>query len=307
MTASCANCAAALTGPFCAHCGQDADLHRRPLHELAKEAAEQFLGFEGRAIRTVRLLLTQPGELTREYIAGRRQPHVPALRLYFLIAVAFFVTLSAFGIAIVQLQPYSPGMDPPASYISVQNDVAGEVAGRVIWFRPLEKVTLTAAQQTALERMKANLESQGDVASAKYGDRIVRLLMNAYADSTAFNTGVQTWTGRFLLLMMPLFALLTAILVRGKFFVLDHLTFALHFHTFVFVALAATVPIAAFAPGTVAYVTTLAVLALYLFLSLRRAYRLSFVGTAWRTALLLGVYLSVFLYGLQAAILLTMS
>ena len=307
MAETCANCGTTLTGKFCAQCGQDANVHRRSVGELIGHAADEFFGFESRTLRTIRLLLTAPGFLTAEFIAGRRQPYVPALRLYFFLAVAFFVALSMFGIAIVQLQPYTPGVDPPASYISVQNDAAGEVAGRVLWFRPLQHVTLTAAQRTALERMKENLESQGDVASAKYGDKVIHLLMNAYADSNAFNTGVQAWTSRFLLLMMPLFALFTAVLVGGRFFIVDHLTFALHYHSFLFIALAAAVAIAALAPGTVAYVTTLAILALYLFLSLRRAYGLSFVGTAWRTALLLAVYLSVFTYGLQAAILLTMS
>lgn len=307
MAGNCANCAASLAGRYCAACGQDSALHRKPIAELIHDAADQFLGLDSRTARTFWTLIARPGELTRAYIAGQRQRYVPALRLYLLIAVIFFVTLSVFNIAILQLQPYTPGVDPPASYVSVANEAAGEVAGRILWFRRLQNVKLTEAQQTALARMKQNLESQGAVASAQLGDRVLRLIMQAYADSATFNAGIQTWASRWILLMMPLFALMTAATRPGKFLLIDHFNFALHLHSFAFIALGVAVLFASFAPGPWVAVAALAALALYLFLSLRRAFALSILGTAWRAAALLAIYATVFYQGLQAAILLTMS
>ena len=50
----------------------------------------------------------------------------------------------------------------------------------------------------------------------------------------------------------------------------------------------------------------LAVLLVYLFLALRRAYGLRPIGSSWRAAALLFVYAAVFRIGLSALLLLTM-
>ncbi|MBI1212250.1 MAG: DUF3667 domain-containing protein [Alphaproteobacteria bacterium] len=302
---SCANCGAPLTGRYCARCGQDSHEHRVPVRSLLTEAADQFFSVDSRILRTLYLLIAKPGALTHEYIAGRRQPYVPALRLYLFITVAFFVGLSAFNIAFLQLVPYDPKTEPPASYVAVSNDVAGMVAARYVLLRPLQHVTLTDAQRAALQKMRANLESQS-VTSAAIGDRLVRIMMRAYADSAAFNAEIQVWVTRFLLLMMPLFALGVAALRPGRFLIIDHLIFALHLHSFLFVLLFAAVGLAALVPGPFVLLTVLLVAALYLFLSLRRAYGLNLLGAGWRALVLLVSYCFAFSSGLQALLLLTM-
>ena len=155
--------------------------------------------------------------------------------------------------------------------------------------------------------MKANLEAQGDVASAQIGERVVRLFMNAYADSAAFNASVQTWVARFLLLMMPLFAAMTAALRPGRFLLVDHLTFALHFHSFLFIALSAVATLSLFLTGGWLTYPALAGVGVYLFMSLRRAYDLGLIAALWRAVVLFGVYAAVFLNGLDFMLLLTMS
>ena len=87
----CLNCEAALIGEWCAHCGQ----RRMPVdpswHELVSEAAEELLHVDGKAGRTVRLLLTRPGELTSELLRGRRAPYVSPLRLYLTASLVYFL------------------------------------------------------------------------------------------------------------------------------------------------------------------------------------------------------------------------
>ena len=304
----CANCGTALAGRFCVKCGQDADAYRRPISALLSDAVDQFFGLDSRVVRTLTLLVAKPGELTRSYIAGHRQPYIPALRLYLFITVVFFVALSLAGIAILQLLPYRPGIDPPASYVEVSNDKAGRLGARVLWFRPFEHVTLSDQQRAGIQKLRENLESQGNVASAVEGNRIVRVIASANEDSVAFNGKVQTWIGRYLLLMMPLFALMTAVLLPSRFLIVDHLTFALHFHSFLFIALLAAALIASFvAPGSWLAFTWVVLLSVYLFLSLRRAYGLNFVGALWRTVLLFGIYVAAVIYGLQETLFFVLS
>ena len=305
MVETCANCGGALSGRYCSQCGQDSHGHRLPFRALLVDAADQFFSLDGRILRTLFLLVCVPGELTRQYIAGRHQPYVPALRLYLFVTVVFFVALAAFGIALLQLVPYDPTTEPPAPHISVSNETAGTVGARYIVFRPLLHMTLTESQRAALQKMQTSLEAQ-NVASAAAGDRLLHLMKRAYADSAAFNAEIQGWVERFLLILMPLFALAVALLRPGRFLLVDHVTFALHFHSFLFILLFAAVGLAFVMPGRWVLWVVLIAMMLYLLLSLRRAYGLGFAGAGWRALALLFAYVTVFTSGLQALLLLTM-
>lgn len=61
---------------------------------LVGELVRETLDVDGRAFRSVRALLFQPGVLTREYLAGRRRFYTSPLRLYLVISITFFVLLA---------------------------------------------------------------------------------------------------------------------------------------------------------------------------------------------------------------------
>lgn len=101
----CKNCQTPLDGTYCPHCGQkDVDLER-PIRELVGELLKEALEIDGRAIRTFRALLLQPGRLTSEYLAGRRRSFTPPLRLYLVISVSFFVLVAWLASRGVLLEP----------------------------------------------------------------------------------------------------------------------------------------------------------------------------------------------------------
>lgn len=86
----CPNCETELVGRYCHGCGQEAGPLVPPLVKWVKEAADELLGVDGRLPRTVRLLLTRPGVLTRDWAAGRRSRHIAPIRLFLGSAVVFF-------------------------------------------------------------------------------------------------------------------------------------------------------------------------------------------------------------------------
>lgn len=93
----CRNCQTTFEGTFCPNCGQkDVDLERA-LGELVGEVLRETLDVDGRAWRTVRALFLRPGELTSEYLLGRRRSYTPPLRLYLAISVSFFVLMAWFA------------------------------------------------------------------------------------------------------------------------------------------------------------------------------------------------------------------
>jgi hypothetical protein len=86
----CLNCGTVVTGRHCAQCGQAADLHVLSVKEVAGDVTHSLLHLDSRVWRTVRLLVRRPGELTREFIAGRHQQYIPPFRLYLAVSILYF-------------------------------------------------------------------------------------------------------------------------------------------------------------------------------------------------------------------------
>jgi hypothetical protein len=94
-TARCDNCGAAVSGNYCAACGQRLEAPVGSLWHFAREATEDLTHTDSRLWRTLGALLFRPGYLTREFLAGRRASYLPPVRLYLVISVVFFLWASA--------------------------------------------------------------------------------------------------------------------------------------------------------------------------------------------------------------------
>jgi hypothetical protein len=90
IPATCGNCNAPLTGPYCAQCGQHAHGSARTLGALFHDAWHVITHVDSRFWSTLGLLLSRPGQLTLEYFADRRARYVPPVRLYLVISIVFF-------------------------------------------------------------------------------------------------------------------------------------------------------------------------------------------------------------------------
>jgi len=93
-TGPCLNCGAELAGRWCGQCGQRVAPVRPTLHELLHEALHEFTHVAGKILRTLGLLLFRPGELTKEFLAGKRVRSVTPVRIYLLCSVLFFGIMS---------------------------------------------------------------------------------------------------------------------------------------------------------------------------------------------------------------------
>jgi hypothetical protein len=93
--ARCKNCEGLLTARagFCPSCGQSVQEISRPWLEFAREMLAELLDFDGRMLRSMRLLLTRPGFLSYEYINGRRVAYTSPIRIYVVISLVFFLVL----------------------------------------------------------------------------------------------------------------------------------------------------------------------------------------------------------------------
>jgi Protein of unknown function (DUF3667) len=86
----CPNCGSEHIGEFCNVCGQsNVDLHM-PIGGLVREATEEALGLDSRLRHTVVPFFFKPGEVTRDYLSGRRVRYTSPLKMYVVAAAIFF-------------------------------------------------------------------------------------------------------------------------------------------------------------------------------------------------------------------------
>ena len=100
---SCLNCGTILQGPFCHYCGQPDRNFMRFFPVLLRELMEDFLDFDSRFMRTMKPLLFRPGKLTRDYLDGRRFRYTPPLRLYIFSSIACFFMATLFTTDIIRI------------------------------------------------------------------------------------------------------------------------------------------------------------------------------------------------------------
>jgi len=206
---NCLNCGSRLSGPFCSECGQRAVPPHPKLHELFGEAVAEFSGWDGKFAETLKLLVRRPGQLTLEFLSGRRARFISPLRLYLTSSVVFFLLATAVPIA----KTTFIGVRPPP--ISVQKDNGPKQ----------DPVDITPEERAEMLRQ---LDS-----SPRYLRPLIR---QALKDPKQLEANILEAMPKALFALLPVFALILSLFYRGRRFA-DHLYFAIHLHAFVFVAL----------------------------------------------------------------------
>ena len=219
----CPNCQAVVYGPFCAQCGQETATEILKLRDFSHEYFQHFVTLEGRLWRSLWMLVTQPGQLTLEFIAGRRRRYVRPIPLYLSLSFVMFLLLTfSTPDSLLQLDGPVDVSATPSPVAKSRSETTGdnrsdiEKIGFVVdklpaWLRPLGKRYHESAQRF-----------QQDPKGA--GARLVQVV-TAKLPYAVF-------------LLVPLFAFNTRLLFwrRGRLYS-EHFLFAMHLHAFVFLTL----------------------------------------------------------------------
>ncbi|MEE1233784.1 MAG: DUF3667 domain-containing protein, partial [Phocaeicola sp.] len=75
---------------YCYQCGQYALDPRQPFQKYVKQYFENVYQYDSKIWRTVWILFSRPGFLTREFNDGKISSYVHPFRLYMFISVVFF-------------------------------------------------------------------------------------------------------------------------------------------------------------------------------------------------------------------------
>lgn len=94
---ACPSCGTKTLGQFCSHCGEkevgDEDYS---LRHFLKEAVAALTLLESRVLRSVWLVTSKPGYLSREYFQGRRVRYMKPLQLFIFLNVVYYFSLTLF-------------------------------------------------------------------------------------------------------------------------------------------------------------------------------------------------------------------
>src|SRR5690606_39095357 len=89
-------CGSPLVSSTSHSCGQRGHVHKT-LGAFFHDLLHGVLHFEGKIWRTLPILVWRPGQLTREYIDGRRATYVSPIALFLFTIFLLFATFSAMG------------------------------------------------------------------------------------------------------------------------------------------------------------------------------------------------------------------
>jgi hypothetical protein len=251
----CLNCDTELCGRFCAQCGQDAHRHVLSLRHTLGEVLEEVSQADARVWRTLKLLALRPGELTCEFLRGRRASYTPPLRLY--IALSLLVFLVALLPEGSESKPASIEQSKAAVSLTPEADKALSEALEDVdegYRTPLREQVLKAVAKVPAE-LQVDAVS-GLAKSCGASPLGLAVLNSGVAKGVApdklranckkvakpaqklFDDGTE-YAPKMMMFFLPLIALFGKFLYVGsRRYYIGHLVFFVHFHAFVYLAMA---------------------------------------------------------------------
>ena len=294
----CLNCGTTLDGQYYGNCGQRATSRLISVWELLRDAFGDLLELDSRLWRTLIPLTIRPGQLTRDYLEGRRARFMPPFRMYLVLSIVFF--LVAFFDPREELgflyEPQTP------SAIESEQDSSEADAIRAEIFRDLAEEGIIVDNSVRTEAGNADSEDDDDGDSDTNCDvddingadlpdwlasRLTEERLNVMCDriiaddGKAFGKKLLDNVPAALFVLLPLMALVLKILYPlSKRYYVEHLLFVVHNHSFIFLILSLQVLLTRLGsllrvPETPIDVTVLAIslyVPVYLYKSLRRVY-----------------------------------
>jgi hypothetical protein len=247
-TFSCPSCGTESAGPFCTHCGERRlGSDDRSLRHYLDIIIDHLTHFDSKGYRSLRYLLTKPGFLSAEQLRGRRVRYAKPLSLFISINVVYYLSIGFFGVNT---------FSTPLAIQLNQNDYYAGIA------------------QQQVARHLARTPTDFPTFETRYNER----------------TGVLSKT--LIFLFIPIYAAIFYALFFNRLpYIAAHAVVATHLWSFILVVLAAVVP--AVALGFVAFsgsptvaaalashdnpvsIFIQCVVAVYLFVMLRRVYATS--------------------------------
>ncbi|KRB83279.1 hypothetical protein ASE26_12420 [Duganella sp. Root198D2] len=245
QSGECHNCHAPVPEKFCGQCGQPGHVHVASAHEFIHHFIGHYVAAEGKLWATLGLLFFRPGQLTLEFIQGRRGRYIDPLRLLLTISLVAFLCLKV----IPAIDP-APGKKAVPEAAQAQNAVPHEA------MPPLQLLVVKAFRWGSAS-FATNFEHYQALSSHQRNEAFFKLWL-AKGPTVA-------------LLLIPLIAVWLKLVHLGNGWRYgEHLVFAMHLLAFSLAGLTLGIALAPLADA--AWMAALVAIPLYLLWAMRRVY-----------------------------------
>lgn len=301
----CLNCGTLLGGQYCANCGQRAKGRLISVVELIRDAFGDLFELDSRLWRTLIPLLTRPGQLTRDYLEGRRASYMPPFRTYLVLSILFFFASffnpeDNFGILFEPTTETGELTPDDGEEDASVDDAISEVQEEVLAGLAEEGIiTNDKTGDSNEDSGSLNITFDDDSADCTFENFdssdmppwLARRLTKERLEQTC--SEVRADNGRefldklkdngpiALIILLPLMALVQkALYPLSKRYYVEHLLFFVHYHAFFFLVLTVQLSFAAIVefaglPSAIANATATATtvyIPVYLYKAMRRVY-----------------------------------
>lgn len=229
---NCLDCGAAVTNNYCSVCGQETKLHVASAREFIHEFVTHYVAIEGKLWKTLRHLILKPGQLTRDYIEGRRQRYVNPLRLFLTFSIIFFAVLKLTDAELVTLDAASTQGQVVTAVAKVPGPVGAQLKQDVQEDFVDGMKAAQAKNQKENEELEVILRREWPALAKKFDEWDAKDEKGKTAD---IQSGFYRYAPYAIFLLMPVFALYLKLLYLGtgrRYG--EHLLFALHSNAFAY-------------------------------------------------------------------------
>ncbi|MCX7553592.1 DUF3667 domain-containing protein [Marinicella sp. S1101] len=122
---NCPSCDEVIIGQFCHQCGEKQfSQHDLSISKVAKHAIAAVTDIDGKWLKTIKLLLTQPGVLSTHYLSGIRKHLLTPFQLLLFCSIKFFLIAGLVG--------YSAFTTPLKTHLNAENFIHQKVAQELV-------------------------------------------------------------------------------------------------------------------------------------------------------------------------------
>ena len=284
---TCLNCGHNLVenDNFCPRCGQLNSINRVTFIDMIRETLGDFIAYDSRLSNSLIPLFKKPGHLSLDYISGQRASHIHPMRLYLVVSFIFFLLNS---IDNIQNKYFDT---PNINQEIVLNSSTNSSIYSVFDSNRINDSLINNSKENKTDRfvlflldIKENGVNKYESVTSKYELESSFTNKLIYTKAVEYSTFTFDKLGTMLanklpiiaFLFLPIFVIFLNLIHRKKdILYLEHLIFAFHTQSLLFVLLAFATFINLFSStvGDIIELGTLfVVFPIYLFLALKKFY-----------------------------------
>ncbi|CAN5419744.1 DUF3667 domain-containing protein [soil metagenome] len=306
---------------FCPHCGQENNDKTVSFGTLISDFFSNYFAYDSKLVKTIKPFLFKPGFLTKEFISGRRTTYMHPLRFYLIISFIYFLIFSFTVIHDTQNKnskfinfsppdtqvsipevPYQGQQEksPPATDILIESDtiqideefIDPNEQPKVFGFE-MDRLKVIQMPEATRDQVLDSLgarKSAFNLYLARQGIKIAN-----ERDENIYSYLVKN-ASLMMFFLLPFFALILKLFyLRRKRLYIEHITFTLHIHTFLFFILILALIIDYFWPNYWVFSIATYIILIYFLFSFKHFYQQKWVKTIFKIALLAVSYFFTFL------------